>query len=86
MEWQLRKIANELGVTSDSLPQLVINHISIDSRTILQPETTLFIALSGERHNAHQYISALIKKGVKAFVVQEKMSGDATFIQVKNTL
>ncbi len=86
MDWQLKKIAKDLGVNSDSLPERVISHISIDSRTILQPESTLFIALSGERHNAHQYIPDLIKRGVKAFLVQEPVAGKATFISVNNTL
>lgn len=87
MEWQLKKIANNLGVNSDSLPDIIIDHISIDSRTILQPESTLFIALSGERHDAHQYIPDLIKKGVKAFIVQETIENEQTaFIQVNDTL
>ena len=86
MEWQLKKIAKELGVNNDFIPEMVINHISIDSRTILQPESTLFIALTGERHNAHQYIPDLINRGVKAFLVQEEVAGKATFISVENTL
>lgn len=86
MEWQLKKIANDLGVDTDSLPEMVINHISIDSRTILQPAATLFIALSGERHNAHQYIPDLIKRGVKAFIVQEPLTYQAAFINVDDTL
>lgn len=86
MDWQLKEIAKQLGVANNTLPELSIHHISIDSRTILQPENTLFIALSGERHNGHQYIPELIKRGVKAFIVEEEIAGEGVFIKVENTL
>ena len=40
-----------------------------DSRQLTEPANTLFVALVTERNDAHQYIYALIQKGVKLFVV-----------------
>ncbi len=64
-----------------------INHIITDSRTFFRSEKALFFALSGPRNNGHQYISALIEKGVNAFVISDKSvaNNNATFIWVKNT-
>ncbi len=40
-----------------------------DSRQLTEPSNSIFIALVTERNDAHQYIYALIQKGVKLFVV-----------------
>ena len=68
-----------------------ITRISIDSRTILEPENTLFFALAGKRNNGHNYIPELIKKGVKNFVISEDFVykiqyNEINFITVGNTL
>lgn len=48
-----------------------ISAISIDSRTIFDPEPVLFFALKSNRNDGHRYISDLIHQGVGAFVVSE---------------
>ena len=67
-----------------------IEHILLDSRKLLIPETSLFIPLVSERRNAHQYIDEMYQKGVSNFVVSEPMSTDqypkANIILVKNSL
>ena len=40
-----------------------------DSRQLTEPANTLFVALVTDRNDAHQYIYALIQKGVKLFLV-----------------
>jgi len=74
-------------------PNLKINSLSIDSRSLIIPNEALFFALKGERHDGHSHIVELYEKGVKAFVVSNKDSilygeefGDAAFILVENTL
>ncbi|MGX5818515.1 bifunctional UDP-N-acetylmuramoyl-tripeptide:D-alanyl-D-alanine ligase/alanine racemase [Chitinophaga lutea] len=67
-----------------------IEHILLDSRKLLVPETSVFIPLVSERRNAHQYIDELYRKGVSNFIVSEPVSlglfPKANFILVKNTL
>ncbi len=65
--------------------------ISIDSRTVFDPEATLFFALKTERNNGHKYITDLIRKGVRAFVISEyseelKLHANCCFIEVYDTL
>ena len=66
-----------------------IDTISIDSRSLQNNEKTLFFALVGPNNDAHIYISSLIEKGVRCFVVThipEELSSKATFLVVENTL
>lgn len=66
-----------------------IENISIDSRSLQNNATTLFFALVGPNHDAHSYISDLLQKGVKYFVVQyipEGLEGKANFLQVEDSL
>lgn len=66
-----------------------IDTISIDSRSLQNNEKTLFFALVGPNNDAHIYISSLIEKGVRCFVVThipEGLTGKATFLVVENTL
>ena len=46
-------------------------NISLDSRTILNHD--LFIAIKGTNFNGHNFLKEVIKKGVKAVVIQEGM-------------
>jgi len=68
-----------------------IKYILIDSRKILHPEATLFIAIKGERHDGHEFIAELYDKGVRNFIVSAPVKNpdsfpEANFIQVNDTL
>ncbi|MRT94540.1 bifunctional UDP-N-acetylmuramoyl-tripeptide:D-alanyl-D-alanine ligase/alanine racemase [Ancylomarina sp. 16SWW S1-10-2] len=67
-----------------------IDRLSIDSRTLVLASKTLFFALVGERHNGHDYIQDLYKKGIRAFVISETIDyslfEDCHFIHVSDTL
>ena len=68
---------------------LVIESVSIDSRSMQNSETTLFFALVGSNNDGHQYIHDLIDKGVRHFVVQQidkTLLEKATFFLVDSTL
>jgi alanine racemase len=70
-----------------------IEHLLLDSRKLLFPDTSLFFALGGPRRNGGSFIQELYVKGVRNFVVDESFAADdinkypgATFLQVKDTL
>jgi alanine racemase len=68
----------------------IIEHLLLDSRKIYSPSTSLFFALKGPRRNGHQFISELYNKGVKNFLISEKIDltdfPDANFVLVADTL
>jgi len=67
-----------------------VTELLIDSRAITIPETSLFFAIVGQRNNGHTYINDLYQKGVRNFVVQEKIDvselHNANVLEVKDTL
>lgn len=74
MNYTIENIARITGgfVARNDLPaDFHISRLSIDSRTLISGEDTLFFALQGQRHNGHQYINDLVIKKIKAFVVSE---------------
>jgi alanine racemase len=63
-------------------------HISIDSRSLQNGNTSLFFCLKGQNNDAHTFIESLIEKGVQHFVVEyipENLKGKAHFCIVENT-
>ncbi|MFO7656461.1 MAG: bifunctional UDP-N-acetylmuramoyl-tripeptide:D-alanyl-D-alanine ligase/alanine racemase [Bacteroidales bacterium] len=70
---------------------VVVRNLLYDSRRINSPEDSLFMAITGERHNGHDYIGDLYSKGVRNFLVSEERDftnsfPQANFIFVNNTL
>lgn len=68
-----------------------IHHLLIDSRKLTNPESSLFFAIKGERHDGHKFIEELYEKGVRSFVVNTVPSSaarlpEASFIKVDDTL
>ena len=64
------------------------DHISIDSRSLQNGNSTLFFCLKGQNNDAHIFIESLIEKGVQHFVVDyipENVDGKAHFCVVENT-
>jgi alanine racemase len=77
------------GVFDGNSPEVTVNHISIDSRSLQNGSNTLFFAIKGKNHDAHLYLDELITKGVRYFVVEyipEHLSKKANFIIVENSL
>ena len=64
-----------------------ITHVVTDSRTFFNGTESVFFALTGPRNNGHDYISRLLEKGMKTFVVSDEnvILKEATFILVENT-
>jgi alanine racemase len=67
-----------------------IEQLLLDSRKINSPSTSLFFALKGPRRDGHQFIPDLYKKGVRNFIISEKINSslypDANFLQVDDGL
>ncbi len=88
---EICKVLNAESCLTENLMQLSVKDIIIDSRKLLNPSDTMFVALVSERNNGHDFIEELYSKKVRiflvadSFVVKEIMS-DALFIKVKNTL
>ena len=73
------------------VPMFFISSISIDSRTIFDPASSVFFALKSERNDGHRYIPDLVHLGVKVFVVSDYRDEyqnytNCSFIVVANTL
>jgi len=68
-----------------------INDILIDSRKLISPDGTLFIAIKTKKNDGHKYISSLYQRGMRNFMVTappeelENFDG-ANFIVVENTV
>lgn len=92
--WLIMKI--ETSTLSDVLQtialipikELNVLDISIDSRSLRNTENTLFFALIGNNHNAHDFLNELYVKGVRYFVVSQDVSlpADAVVFKVDETL
>lgn len=57
--------------------------ISIDSRSVTVPESTMFFALKGKSHNGHDYVKELYGRGVRNFVVDENREEFAALKEAK---
>jgi Alr-MurF fusion protein len=88
--YQMKEIAAILQGEVSGNPDQVVRQIITDSRTFINPEGAVFFAIKGSRHDGHQYIPELYRKGVMNFVVSShgffEEIKDACFIVVPNTL
>ena len=77
----LAEVARFCG--AKSFPDGVITKISTDSRDV--DENTLFIALKGERFDAHDFVPEVIKNGAKAVICDKTVGDDKRIMYVENT-
>lgn len=67
-----------------------VRQLLVDSRQLIYPDSTLFVALVSQRRDAHQFIPELYDKGVRAFLVSRSPAAEAfpgaAFIRVDDTL
>lgn len=61
---------------------LMISSVTTDSR--LKENNDLFIALKGERFDAHDFIDSAMQNGSKALMVEHKVDAKASYIIVKD--
>ncbi|MCH5717088.1 Mur ligase family protein [Niabella hibiscisoli] len=88
--YTLQDIAHALKLSGQSVPRASIYTLLTDSRKLINPESSLFFALSGTRRDGHLFIPELYKAGLRYFVVSEKISAKgypgAIFLEVNNVL
>jgi UDP-N-acetylmuramyl pentapeptide synthase len=66
-----------------------IEHLLLDSRRLIFPSTSLFIALRGPRRDGRRFMEELYRRGVRNFMVEAGAEGalpDANIIVVPDTL
>ena len=71
--------------------EAVVKNLLIDSRKLSNPDTSLFFAIKGERHDGHAYLPDLYDKGIRNFVVSilpqnTNLLKDSNFLLVADTL
>lgn len=90
MNYRVHDIAKFFFSNVDKkLQNQLIQNVEIDSRHVLNPETTMFVCLKGSHVDGHDFIEELIQKGVKLFLISEQKylkTGDACFILVDDVL
>lgn len=90
MNFLINTIVKEIGAQSFGVfDGFIVENISIDSRSMQNNSSTLFFALRGQNHDAHNYIAQLIENGVCFFVVDhipDAAKGKANFLVVENTI
>lgn len=81
---------SEGTLLQEGLKELCVKTLLIDSRRISNPSQSIFIAVKGDRHNGHEFISEAYQKGIRSFIVDENINvsllKDAWVIKVPNTL
>jgi alanine racemase len=90
LTYLLSHIAGILSADSTISNDARIEHLLTDSRKVFEPASSLFIAIKGPRRDGHQFIQELYKKGVRNFIVSEKINlssyPDANFLEVDDSL
>lgn len=77
----IKQVAEFCGAKADI--DGVITRVSIDSRDV--DENTLFVALIGERFDAHDFVADVLAKGVKAVVCSKNVGDDPRILYVEDT-
>lgn len=75
--YSLSTIADAVGGRAVGDATQEVDAVAIDSRGSVPP-TSLFVALSGPRHDGHEHIKELAAKGVRAFLVNEQYASTVT--------
>ena len=84
-------ISSLMGTTLMGCPDAsFVEHLLIDSRKLVFPQTTLFFAIKTEQGDGHQYIDELYQEGVRSFVVSSVPDltsfPDAKFLLAENVV
>ncbi len=74
MRYTIQQIAEIVGgeFLSSGPHDATIEHLLLDSRQVIFPATSLFIALQGRRHDGHEFLEALYRSGVQNFIISKK--------------
>ncbi len=88
--YQVQHIAEIIHAEGVVTSSAVIEHLLIDSRKVVFPETSLFFAISGPRRDGHQFIAEAYERGIRCFVVKHDFDDtsfqQAAFLKVPDVL
>jgi UDP-N-acetylmuramoyl-tripeptide--D-alanyl-D-alanine ligase len=84
--WTARRVAQALGRDGTGLPDVTFTRIATDTRALAGGE--LFVALVGERFDAHQFLDQARAGGARGVVVRDgtAVAGDLVRFEVDDTL
>lgn len=86
---QILQITGATSIRQTLLP-LEVTDFLLDSRRITFPETSLFFAIAGERHDGHYFIPQCYEQGVRQFVITHIQDitpyPEANFFKVKDVV
>ena len=90
MAYSIKNILSVVHASATIVTDSSIEHLLIDSRKIVFPSTSLFIALYGPRRDGHQFIKEVYERGIRNFVVKKGFDSssfaDSNFLEVEDTL
>jgi alanine racemase len=90
LAYPIQNIATIIHADATVAADAIIEHLLIDSRKIVFPQTSLFFAISGPRRDGHQFVKEVYDRGVRNFVVKKGFDNhlfpDANFLAVDDTL
>jgi len=69
LSYSLSDIASIINAQAGDFPQVKIQHLLLDSRKLVYPESSLFFALKGSLSDGTNYIEDLYQSGLRYFVV-----------------
>lgn len=78
MMLNLQETAQALNATLQGNPELVYTRVTTDSRDIRAGD--LFVALKGERFDAHDFVAQALAQGAIAAVVERAMAGNCIIV------
>ncbi|WP_316840124.1 bifunctional UDP-N-acetylmuramoyl-tripeptide:D-alanyl-D-alanine ligase/alanine racemase [Pedobacter gandavensis] len=68
-------------------PELIVTRLVIDSRTVIDPESSMFFALKAKR-DGHEYLKEAYANGIRSFVISDEqyfgIFPDANMLLVEN--
>ena len=79
MRYTIQQIAEIVGGEFLDTPphDATIEHLLLDSRQVIFPATSLFIALQGRRYDGHEFLEELYRSGVRNFIISNKEAAHA---------
>lgn len=90
MSYPVSHIARIINAEASVVSDTAIEHLLLDSRKIFSPASSLFFAIKGPRRDGHQFIPELYKRGVRSFVIDQRIEKEfypeASFLLVADTL
>lgn len=92
MHYTVHELASILQAETNErslVPDIIVEFAEVDSRSVINPGSTVFFALKGSRLDGHQFIPELIHSGVQVFVVSqipEEHNDGVSFLKVPNVL